>query len=203
MTNFVEQTDYGYRIIMTKSPLLPIAILGAAMLNSCKNETESSNSMTVVVMDSQTPSMYQSPDTLAFIKQSILQNTDCNPESVEEMKMYFGNEGSRKSLLSIIVTHLNEADAMLDRLLHTDITYNNDAESLAKYCQQLAVACDTLASNQRRIYRVLNENYNDKNNFYYEIKFKNGSDWNGIGTITDNHCSNGNNELWDLSKMNR
>lgn len=186
-----------------KSILLPIAIIGAVMLTGCKNETESSNSATVVVVDSQAPTMYQNPDTLEFIKQSILQNTNFNPESVEEAKMYFGAEGSRKSLLSTIEPPLNSADVMLGRLLNTDITYNNDAESLAQYCQQLAEVCDTLASNQRKLYRVLNEDYYDKDNFYYEIKFKNGSSWNGIGTITGNSCSNVNGELWDLSKMNR
>lgn len=118
-----------------KSILLSIAIIGAVMLTGCKNETESSNSATVVVVDSQAPTMYQNPDTLEFIKQSILQNTNFNPESVEEVKMYFGAEGSRKSLLSTIEPPLNSADVMLGRLLNTDITYNNDAESLAKYCQ--------------------------------------------------------------------
>lgn len=186
-----------------KSILLPIAIIGAVMLTGCKNETESSNSTTVVVVDSHAPTMYLNPDTLEFIKQSVLQSVNFNPESVEEVKMYFGTEGSRKSLLSDIKPPLNIADVMIGRLLSTDITYNNDAESLAKYCQQLAVVCDTLASNQRRIYRVLNENYYDKNNFYYEIKFKNGSSWHGVGTITGNQCSGAYGELWDLSKMNR
>lgn len=186
-----------------KSILLPIAIIGAVMLTGCKKETKSSNSATVIVVDSLAPTMYQNPDTLEFIKQSVLQSSNFNLESVEEVKMYFGAEGSRKSLLSNIEPPLNTADVMLGRLLNTDITYNNDAESLAKYCQQLAEVCDTLVSNQRRIYRVLNESYNDKDNFYYEIKFKNGSSWNGIGTITGNQCSGANGELWDLSKMNR
>lgn len=186
-----------------KSILLPIAIIGAVMLTGCKNETESSNSATVVIVDSQAPTMYQNPDTLEFIKKSILQSANFNPESVEEVKMYFGTEGSRKGVLSTIEPTLNTADVMLGRLLGTDIAYNNDAASLAQYCQKLAEVCDTLASNQRRIYRVLNEDYHDKDNFYYEIKFKNGSSWNGIGAITGSSCSNANGELWDLSKMNR
>lgn len=186
-----------------KSILLPIAIIGAVMLTGCKNETESSNSATVVIVDSQAPTMYQNPDTLEFIKQSILQSTNFNSESVNKVKMYFGTEGGRRGVLSTIEPTLNTADVMLGRLLGTDIAYNNDAASLAQYCQKLAEVCDTLASNQRRIYRVLNETEYDKNNFYYEIKFKNGSSWNGIGTITGNSCSNANGELWDLSKMNR
>lgn len=186
-----------------KSILLTIAIIGAAMLAGCKNATESNNPTVIVVMDSQTPKMYQNADTLEFIKQSVIQNTYANPEIVEEVKMYFGTEGSRKSLFRKIEVALNSADIMLGRLTNTDMPYCDDTESLIEYCQKLTAVCDTLSTNQRRIFRVMNEIYYNKDNFYCEIKFKGCADWLIIGTITDNRCFNADGELWDLSKMNR
>ena len=185
-----------------KSILLSIAIIGAVMLTGCKNETESSNSATVVVVDSQAPTMYQNPDTLEFIKQSILQNTNFNPESVEEVKMYFGAEGSRKSMLHELSCNINAANNLYEPLSKTDIVYQNSNEALGTYCEKLAVLCDTLISNQRKIQAILNEDYS-KFNFHYVIKFKNGETLEDSGIITDDCCSNGAGELWDVNKMNR
>ncbi len=185
-----------------KSILLSIAIIGAVMLTSCKNETESGNSATVVVVDSQAPIMYQSPDTLEFIKRSILQNTNFNPESVKEMKMFFGTQGSRKSMLHELSCNINAAHNLYEPLSKTDIAYKNSNEALGTYCEKLAVLCDTLINNQRKIQAILNENYS-KFNFHYVIKFKNDETLEDSGIITDGRCSNGAGELWDVNKMNR
>lgn len=185
-----------------KSILLSIAIIGAMMLTGCKNETESSNSTTVVVVNPQAPTMYQNPDTLEFIKQSILQSTNFNPESVEEVKMYFGAEGSRKSMLYDLNTNINIAGNLCETLSKTDIAYQNSNEALGAYCEKLAVLCDTIISNQRKIQAILNEDY-DKFNFHCVIKFRNGETLEDSGIITDGRCSNGAGELWDVNRMNR
>lgn len=183
-----------------KSIFLPIAIIGAVMLTGCKNETESSNSVTIVVVDSQAPTMYQNPDTLEFIKQSVL--TSFNPENVEEVKMYFGAEGARKSMLHDLSCNINVANYICEPLCKTDIAYQNSNEALGTYCEKLAVLCDTLISNQRMIQAIMNEDYS-RFNFHYIIKFKNGETLEGSGIITDDRCSDCIEELWDVNKMNR
>lgn len=173
------------------------------MLVGCKNQAESNNTFTVVVMDSQAPTMYQNPDTLEFIRQSIIKNGHCDSESVEEIKMYFGTEGSRKSMLYDLRCEINGAANLHEPLSKTNIVWKNSNEELGEYCQRLEVLCDTLISNQRRVLAILDEDY-CKFNFHCIIKFKNGGSLNYSGIITDGRCIFfGDDVLWDLNEMNR
>lgn len=185
-----------------KSLFLLITVIGAVMLAGCKNQTENGNSTTVVIMDSKVPTMYQNPDTLEFIKQSVLKNINLNPDSIAEIKLYFGAEGSRKSMLHDLKCEINKANYMNELLSKQDIIYFNSNEELGKYCYDLNSLCEVIISNQQTILEILNEDYG-KFNFYYVIKLKNDKTWEEPGIITGNRCSNCAQNLWDLNKMNR
>jgi len=192
-----------------KPSFLLITIIGAIILASCRDETqkktEGNNSITVVVVDSQVPTMYQNPDTLAFIRQSITKNS--NPDSIKEVKMYFGVEAGQKWMVDKLKIEINGAANLCEPLRKTDIAWHNSNENLGIYCQKLAVLCDTLIGNQRRILDILNKDFLNEDygdcNFYSVITYKNGITWEEAGTITEGRCVNYNGELWDLSKMNR
>lgn len=182
-------------------------IVLAVLVCSCNDKTDKvnqaeNNNSVIVVMDSQTSTMYQNPDTLEFIRQNIIKNGNWNPESIEEIKMYFGTEGSRKSMLNDLRININIANSINEPLSKTDIAWNNSNEELGAYCQNLKVLCDTLISNQRRILAILNEDYS-KCNFYCVIKFKNESTWEYSGIITGGLCISFGDVLWDLNEMGR